>query len=715
MRSFISTLNNLLQLEKLSNPQDELSNMFDASKREMHIPLYQRPYSWEVSRVETLISDIERGAKFLGIVILDETDRNYNIIDGQQRISTCYMILAVLYNLLSRKSMAQTSVKKSLLYQEHLVLVNKSLTKTGIDFLRINRQSSYFELNIGQPKTEDRYYQREYYQEILQYIKESLIQKTWIHDIKTDFPDKKVAGIDYSELTDHNNSYTKVKSILDNLLRSEFLVLIRDKDQGYHQNVEQIFLDINEKSKQLDAADIFKGHCFENYEEDYYSILETRWSDIIACSRYFEKNLNIKGLSNYIYYYLLVAKDNSIPENLSPKGRHILQEKDGDYTDALLKEMGDYGQAVEMLSESLNRVNYYFNDLCNAAEAHKNDTVDIFVLKKMISGILKSSSRANYQKLPFLYFIYLLTQNEEVRNTISYEDFRQIIANYYVYSILFQENPTDKGKKLIDTELKNAFLKDNPEEITRALVLRARELRVDQIKLYRVPIEQKAYEKQAFIYSIIDFYNCQTNSLKGIYSRDVAEKHNQEHFIVPDSHKKGIDFVMELDLTISEASNSQRQKANHPSIKILLEDESSKERKKHLINYIIIPESLNEQLKSNDIISKIQSIKNWYSGIGQSLPKHIDVIIRYIEEMVEYTQLCSLHKTITEDISANLQAESTYSEICKIEKQYCEAKRSTVMKEYIQFLDAFFNEESEKRLNEKLNAAFHNAFIQQEK
>lgn len=713
MRSFISTLSNLLQLEKLSDPQDCQSNMFDSSKREMHIPLYQRPYSWETSRVETLISDVERGAKFLGIVILDETDQHYNIIDGQQRISTCYMILAILFNLLARTPMEQASVKKALLFNDHLLLVNKSLTTSGADFLKMDGQTNIFELNIGQPKTEDRYYQKEYYQEILQFIKESLIQKTCVNSIKTDFPDRKIADIEYLELTDQNNSYTKVKSILKNLLRSEFLILIRDKDQGYHQNVEQIFLDINEKSKKLDSADIFKGHCFENYEEDYYSILETRWSNIIACSRYFEKNLNIKGLSNFIYYFLLVAKDNSLPEDLSPKGKHILQDKSGDYTDSLLKEMGDYGQAVEALSENINRVDYYFGDLCDDAEAHKNDIADMFILKKTISGILKSSSRANYQKLPFLYYIYLLTQNERVRNSITYEEFRQIIANYYVYSVLFQENPSDKGKKLIDTELKNAFLKDKSEETVRALILRARELRNEQIKLYRIPFEQKGFEKQAFIYSIIDFYNCQTNSLKGIYSRDDAEKHNQEHFIVPNSHKKGIDFVIELNLSISGTSDSQLQKANHPSIKVLLEDERSKERKKHLINYIIIPESLNGSLKSNDIISKIQSIKNWYSGLGKPLPKHIDVIIKFIEDMSEYKQLCDLRKALSEELIAELKEKKTYSEICKVEKRYAEEKQSSVMTAYIQFLEAFFNEESEKILNEKLNKLFHNAFSQQ--
>ncbi len=75
------------------------------------IPLYQRPYSWEKVHVNTLLDDIDRAmeaeeAWFLGPVFTaaesDDTNENrryINLLDGQQRITTLYLIARVLYVL----------------------------------------------------------------------------------------------------------------------------------------------------------------------------------------------------------------------------------------------------------------------------------------------------------------------------------------------------------------------------------------------------------------------------------------------------------------------------------------------------------------------------------------------------------------------------------------------------------------------------------------
>ena len=75
------------------------------------IPLYQRPYSWEKIHVKTLLDDIEKAmdaeeAWFLGPVFTaaesDDTNENrrfINLLDGQQRITTLYLITRILYVL----------------------------------------------------------------------------------------------------------------------------------------------------------------------------------------------------------------------------------------------------------------------------------------------------------------------------------------------------------------------------------------------------------------------------------------------------------------------------------------------------------------------------------------------------------------------------------------------------------------------------------------
>ena len=75
-------------------------------KKELNIPLYQRPYEWDRSNVLTLLNDIYSEYKKgifakknlnLGTIILLKKDNKFDVIDGQQRIIT----LALLCNVLN--------------------------------------------------------------------------------------------------------------------------------------------------------------------------------------------------------------------------------------------------------------------------------------------------------------------------------------------------------------------------------------------------------------------------------------------------------------------------------------------------------------------------------------------------------------------------------------------------------------------------------------
>lgn len=71
----------------------KVSEIF-TSKR-YKIPIYQRNYAWKLKQIEDLIDDI-RGAKgdyFLGNLIVNQKDSDvYEVIDGQQRLTTLYLL-----------------------------------------------------------------------------------------------------------------------------------------------------------------------------------------------------------------------------------------------------------------------------------------------------------------------------------------------------------------------------------------------------------------------------------------------------------------------------------------------------------------------------------------------------------------------------------------------------------------------------------------------
>lgn len=65
------------------------------------IPIYQRNYAWRAEQIEQLISDIQdsvvggRDNYFLGnlVVIKRGREDEFEVIDGQQRLTTLYLLL----------------------------------------------------------------------------------------------------------------------------------------------------------------------------------------------------------------------------------------------------------------------------------------------------------------------------------------------------------------------------------------------------------------------------------------------------------------------------------------------------------------------------------------------------------------------------------------------------------------------------------------------
>ena len=81
--------------------------LFDDVDAKYTIPIYQRNYAWDAEQIEQLISDVHDAMSdgddnyFLGNLIVTERDSkaiDYEVIDGQQRMTTLYLLLTYLRN-----------------------------------------------------------------------------------------------------------------------------------------------------------------------------------------------------------------------------------------------------------------------------------------------------------------------------------------------------------------------------------------------------------------------------------------------------------------------------------------------------------------------------------------------------------------------------------------------------------------------------------------
>lgn len=603
IKSFTTTVNDFFMIAN-----NEISK-FDTNKKQFVIPKYQREYKWSEEQVKTLISDINKHEKFLGNIILNEFPNCYEIVDGQQRITTIFLILIALFNKNKLPTSSIRSEEQKQLYKfikhkdaqqlEHLILKNESI---GDEYLTISDNN--IEINIIDDN--DIYYQRKTFEDIYNII--------------------------FQEL----NVMEDILSFQNKLLDSQLLILVGDTRGRHNDSIEEVFLDINFKSKLLDVSDIFKGYCFKNYANSSHNELKEHWTKVRKYIKEFE-NLGYTDADGktceYIYHYLLSKSDTyGIPANLSINGVHYLENKNHSQTRSILTDMGDYGENIFNFYLKLYDSSYYFEDICSDATQYRNNITEHRVMKKMLITIIKNP-KEQYYKLPLFMVIHYLFKHEELKNALSYEGFKKFISNYYAYSFLFVSGNQAKSKTSIDKTIFSELYKFNSGEpavtVISNLLETTKELRkayLEDYSQFKTFVDAKAYA----LYSLMDNYSPQDNFVKLVYE---FPEYNKEHLIAHNNTK--------LNITWEEADNTFTF-----SLKELLGKTGTKyiatQHKTSTSNYIVLPPDFNGDLGIKDIVSKIEQIKNYYNSGDRIMPKHIEIFICNIENLNEYNTLVSL-------------------------------------------------------------------------
>ncbi len=619
MKSFTIKLRDFF---RLNNENKGIDSNFDLNKHQLLIPTYQREYKWTLQKVQVLINDINQRDKFLGIVILDEADECYEIVDGQQRITTCFLALAALYNFYYGSAMEQKSLFSYIAPYNEYILKNDTVGEY------LNHNGKTFEVTVD--SNNDIYFQKEAFENAYEKI--------------------------YAFL--HTLPVEKVREFKRQLLDCEVLVMINNKHKKTCP-VEQIFLDINEKSQLLEVEDIFKGHCFENFDKEYHDGLKKKWTSLKKCGMHFKYEYGFKDVSQYLYLYFLECIDKNIPENLSRNDIHYLEGKSMDETLACLDEMINYGENIISFRENINDISYRFEDLCKNSHEYR-DTKDHEFMKIMSAHIIDSRS-AQYQKLPFMQFVSFMSNSKKFKDEFTHINFRKAIINLYIYSELFICGGGRKSKKDVDHSVLDALKSNSISGIVSA----TKKLRTDKCDNFLLSGAAKE-DTLRFIYTISDFYISNKTWLKDMYVDN--NDYTKEHFLIPDNKGRHITWKKK-----GESNKNVRLTSKYTSLK------------GRAINLLIMDRELNEFLEDYDIVTKIEEIRLWYNARKSEIPTHIKVVIDIVESMPEYHDLKDL-------------------------KDKSSAKESEITQAYMTFLDAYFDKDSENNILLKLSEGFKAAY-----
>lgn len=144
--------------------QQSLNQFF--TRKVLEVPKYQRSYAWEKQNIRELYEDIQEAYEteshhYIGTVVLAKTENKdiYNIVDGQQRITTIIMFISVIINSLDNDSDKD--------YYKRFYI--KSKNKYKLTPLKRDKEFFYKILegnNLIEPRSKSQRYLLEAYEEI---------------------------------------------------------------------------------------------------------------------------------------------------------------------------------------------------------------------------------------------------------------------------------------------------------------------------------------------------------------------------------------------------------------------------------------------------------------------------------------------------------------------------------------------------------------------
>lgn len=263
------------------------------------IPEYQRPYAWTSEQIETLFEDIwefattiggldQNGSYFLGSIVSFENENGeQEIIDGQQRITSLFLLLRAIYTKLIHGDDAHTDAAQNFIRQiepaiwrtdnrtgkvdyNNILLTSKVVDNEGNEILR-----DILKEGVASPDANDNYSKN--------YL---LFQKLY---------------------DDHcTKSPLKIYDFIYALLNQAILLPISADSQD---TALTIFSTLNNRGLPLSDADIFKAKIYNNLKDDEKENFISQWKTLEKEAT--EAHESIQQLFYYYMFYLR-AKENDV-------------------------------------------------------------------------------------------------------------------------------------------------------------------------------------------------------------------------------------------------------------------------------------------------------------------------------------------------------------------------------------------------------------------
>ncbi|GAA8983505.1 DUF262 domain-containing protein [Helicobacter pylori] len=340
------------------------SHLRDILKDELYyqIPIYQRPYQWTKENCEKLLDDLffnyeddKESDYFCGSLVLiaiseDSKAKTYDIVDGQQRLSTFILLAKVLATLFLER-----------------------LTEESKDYLQESLNGRYGK-------------------------KDRLNFNAIGFNSKKDFQ-YALTSFNDAPVSNNKNNYLKNAVCLKNYLRKKEIEDINDFIEWLYFKVVfititcpdadkalRIFNVLNARGLALNATDIFKGELLKHTKEYEQEEFVSRWNALSQkCS---DNDLKIETLfSWYLTYLHPVTSGKNMEERLADQFER-LNKTPLEYLKSVEDFYNAYCKILEMQDRHAHLLSYLASDfwciiLCTSI-LHRYSNQEIEDLKELL-------------------------------------------------------------------------------------------------------------------------------------------------------------------------------------------------------------------------------------------------------------------------------------------------------------------------------------------
>jgi uncharacterized protein with ParB-like and HNH nuclease domain len=254
---------------KIESVDQEIRNLLSSGY--YRIPRFQRPFSWTRENIQEFWDDVVRDNPtdyFIGsMVVFKEGGQRYGVVDGQQRLTTIIILLAVLRNTLHEfgftdlaKGIQGLIERRNIDNQPEFVLS----TETSYPFFQDHI------LKFGKPEvTVQEMKEEENLRMAFDQLKALVNSKIQSIKIDTSLPERK-------QPQTIKESLTKIRDALLDL--KVIFVKLDEEDDAYI-----IFETLNTRGKDLSLTDLVKNHLTKHLKAQSASVDQTKvkWERIL--------------------------------------------------------------------------------------------------------------------------------------------------------------------------------------------------------------------------------------------------------------------------------------------------------------------------------------------------------------------------------------------------------------------------------------------------